>query len=357
MTPSDQATQPSHRIEASDHLVLLMHDHLATRHGKMGFALLRYRGDQVVGVIDASHVGVALRDVTGIDHPAPVVGSFADAAALGADVLVIAVATTGGVLPAAFRADIAAALRSGLSVVYPLHGRLSADPEFAPLVQPGRYIWDVRVEPERLVNGSATAAALPGLRVLTVGTDMAIGKMTVALEADAESRRRGLRSAFLASGQIGICLSGDGVALDAVRVDFATGAVQQLVERYGPSHDVVWVEGQGSLLNPASTAWLALVRGACPTHLVLCVRAGQSHVDRFPDIPIPPLPEVIATYEAVAALAGGVGPRVVAVAVNCGRRNDAEARHAVDAIAAECGLPATDVLRFGAAPIVDAVLL
>ena len=343
-------------IQPSDRLVLLMHDHLATRHGKMGFALLRYRPDQVVAVIDAAHRGAALREVAGIDHPAPVVGSFAEAASYVGDVLVIAVATTGGVLPPAFRAEIAAALRAGLSVVHPLHGRLADDPEFAPLVQPGRFIWDVRVEPDVLVNGSARAADLPCSRVLTVGTDMAIGKMTASLECDGEARRRGLRSAFLASGQIGICVSGDGVALDAVRVDFASGAVEQLVERYGVNHDVLWLEGQGSLLNPASTAWLPLIRGACPTHLVLCVRAGQTHVDRFRHIPIPPLRDVIATYEAVAALAGGVCPRVIALSVNCGGLSDEHARAAVDGLADECGLPATDVLRFGARPIVDAVV-
>ena len=341
---------PEHR------LALLMHDHTRDRHGKMGFALMRYRPSQVVAVIDCTAVGESLSDVTGIDHPAPIVASVSEAMAIGADVLVVAVATSGGVLPADFRAELAAGLRAGMNVVYPLHGRLSDDPELAPIVQPGRWIWDVRVEPDGLMPGTGQAAGLTCRRVLTVGTDMAIGKMTAALECDRVARERGLRSAFLASGQIGITLSGDGVPLDAVRIDFASGSIEQLVMRHGDDHDVLWVEGQGSLLHPSSTAWLPLIRGSCPTHMVLCTRAGQSHVDRFRSVPVPPLPEVIRTYEAVAAIAGGPAARIVGISVNCGRLSDAEARVAVDQAASESGLPATDVLRFGADVLVDAVM-
>ena len=171
-------------------------------------------------------------------------------------VLVVAVATTGGVLPDDFRAELADGLRAGINVVYPLHGRLSADPELAPLVQSGRWIWDIRIEPEGLMPGTGLAAALACRRVLTVGTDMAIGKMTASLECDLAARSRGLRSRFLASGQIGIALDadGDGVPLDAVRIDFASGSIEQLVLRHAPDHDVLWIEGQGSLLHPSSTA-------------------------------------------------------------------------------------------------------
>src|SRR5260221_548126 len=94
--------------------------------------------------------------------------------------------------------------------------------------------------------------------VVVVDRDMANGKMTAALEMDRAARALGLRSKFLATGQIGIAICGEGIALDAVRIDFATGAVEQMVLKHGYDHDVLFIEGQGSLLHPASTATFAL---------------------------------------------------------------------------------------------------
>jgi uncharacterized NAD-dependent epimerase/dehydratase family protein len=186
---------------------------------------------------------------------------------------------------------------------------------------------------------------------------MAVGKMTASLEMDRAARRRGLRSKFLASGQIGICIAGDGVALDAVRVDFASGAVESLVMRYGADHDILHIEGQGSLLHPASTAWLPLIRGACPTHLVLTHRAHQETVWREKWVKIPPLREVIAAYQSVCAAGGALPPaKVAGIALNCGALNAEEARKAIAQTAEETGIPVTDVVRFGGDTLLDAVL-
>ena len=111
-----------------------------------------------------------------------------------------------------------------------------------------------------LGNGMGRARDLAARRVLFVGTDMSCGKMTAALELDRSARAREWNSRFLATGQIGIVIAGDGLALDAVRIDFATGAVEQLVMQAAPHHDLLFIEGQGSLLHPASTATLAAER-------------------------------------------------------------------------------------------------
>ncbi len=348
-------------IPAGAPLVLLMHDALAAKpgvpyFGKMGTGLLRYSANPIVCVVDETQAGGDLVALTGVPRPAPIVATVAEAVALGAQVLVIGVATAGGVLPARFRADITDALRAGLSVVNGLHVVLNDDVSLVSLLQPGAFMWDVRREPPGLMPATGAAATLPVRRVLTVGTDMAIGKMTASLELDRSARARGLRSAFLASGQIGMCISGDGIPLDAVRVDFAGGAVEQLVMRHAEGHDVLWVEGQGSILHPASTAWLALVRGSCPTHLVLVHRAGQTHIARAP-VAMPPLREVAALYEAVASVAGVTpGPRVVGIALNCGHLDDEGAAAACAESEAETGLPVVDVVRSGADRLLDAVL-
>lgn len=348
-------------IPAGAPLALLMHDALVATpgvpyFGKMGTGLLRYSPNPIVCVIDESQAGGDVVAITGVPRPTPIVATVAEAVALGAQVLVIGVATAGGVLPPRFRADITDALRAGLSIVNGLHVVLNDDESLVALRRPGAFIWDVRREPPGLVTGSGAAASLPGLRVLTVGTDMAIGKMTASLELDRAARARGLRSRFLASGQIGMCISGDGIPLDGVRVDFAAGAVEQMVVRHAEGNDVLWVEGQGSLLNPASTAWLPLVRGSCPTHLVLVHRAGQTHTARFP-VPIPPLAEVAALYESVASVAGVTpGPRVVGIALNAGHLDDEATARACATTEAETGLPTVDVVRHGADRLLDAVL-
>ena len=342
-------------------LALLMHDELVARpgrpyFGKMGLGLLRYSPNPVAAVLDESVAGRDLGAITGIRTPAPIVATVTQAAAAGAQVLVIGVATVGGVLPPRYRVDVVDALRAGMSIVNGLHIVLNDDAELAALVHRGAFIWDVRREPAGLMPGTGAAAALPVPRVLTVGTDMAIGKMTASLELDRSAKARGLRSRFLASGQIGMCIAGEGIPLDAVRVDFAAGAVEQLVLRHADGHDVLWVEGQGSILHPASTAWLALLRGSCPTHLVLVHRAGQTRIAREP-VPMPPLRAVADLYEAVASVAGASPrPKVVGVALNCGHLDEAGAAAAVAATEAETGLPTVDVIRTGADRLLDAVL-
>ncbi len=346
------------RITPDSRLALLMHGHLRIATGKMGFGLLRYSTAPVTCVISAEEAGGDLRAITDIDTDAPIVATAAEAAALGADVLVIAVATSGGVLPPGYREEIVTGLRLGMSLVNGLHGIYADDPELAAALRPGAFIWDVRREPAGLGSGRGAALDLECRRVLTVGTDMAIGKMTTSIELDRAARARGIRSQFIATGQIGICISGDGVPLDAVRVDFASASVEALCLKYGPDNDVLWVEGQGSALHPGSTAWIPLLRGSMATDLVLVHRPGQTLLDDLDrPIAIPPLHHVIELYETVAAASPSYpAAKVRAIALNCGRLTEAEAERALAETEAATGLPTADVVRHGAGPLVDAVL-
>jgi uncharacterized NAD-dependent epimerase/dehydratase family protein len=152
-------------------------------------------------------------------------------------------------------------------------------------------------------------------------------------------------------------IAGDGIPLDAVRVDFAAGAVEQLLMRYGNDYDLLIVEGQGSLLHPGSTATLPLIRGTQPTGLVLVHRAGQTHIYQNEHVPIPPLPEVIELYEMVAKAGGAFAPvQVVAIALNTGHLDAEAAQRAIEQVKEETGLPCTDAVRFGADLLMDAVM-
>ena len=346
-------------ITSSSRLALLMHGHLRDRHGKMGFGLLRYSEAAIVCVIDELHAGGSLSEITGIATNVPIVGDAATAALLGADVLVVAVATSGGVLPDGYRVEIVSALNNGMSLVNGLHGTYADDPEYAAARRPGAWIWDVRQEPPGLGSGRGRAASLSCRRVLTVGTDMAIGKMTASLEMDRVARSRGLRSRMIATGQIGICITGDGVPLDAVRVDFASGSVEAQCLKHGPSHDILHIEGQGSALHPGSTAWVALLRGSMPTDMILVHRAGQTHLANGLDqFPLPPLGDVIALYEAVASAGTGYpAAKVLGIALNGALLSSVEdVDKACMAVTAETGLVCVDVVRHGADRLLDAVL-
>jgi len=344
-------------LKAEHRVAILLHDGVTGVHGKTGLTLLRYSEASIVAVIDQQTAGESLSQLTGIQRDVPIVASVKEALAYNPEVLVIGIAPSGGAMPDAWWQEVKQAVAAGLSVVNGLHTRMAIHADLQPLLKEGQWIWDVRQEPTGLPVGSGKARSLPCRRVLTVGTDMAIGKMSTSLELQRISRQRGLRSKFIATGQAGLMIAGDGVPLDAVRVDFASGAVEHSVMPFGYDHDILYIEGQGSLLHPGSTATLPLIRGSQPTQLILVHRAGQTHIRTCPDVPIPPLPEVVQLYETVARAAGAFATvKVVAIALNTGHLNATEAQDAIAQTEADTQLPCTDPVRLGADKLLDAIL-
>jgi uncharacterized NAD-dependent epimerase/dehydratase family protein len=346
-------------------VVLLLHGGLDNLSGKTGLAMLRYRPGPILAVIDPAHAGADLESVTGIARPVPVLASMGAALPLRPasgpkPVAVVGLAPSGGRLPPALRADLLVALAAGWSAASGLHTRLGDDPELAASRRDGAWIWDLRQEPADLPVASGRAASLPCRRLLAVGTDMAVGKMSACLELLAAARRRGLEARFIGTGQAGLLISGQGVPLDAVRVDYAAGAVQQAVlaaaeptDSAGAAGPDTWllVEGQGSLCHPGSTATLPLIRGSQPTDLLLVHRAGQTSIRNHAGVAMPPLREVIDAVERLAALGRPAGaappPRVRAIALNTAHLDEEAARQALAATAASTGLPCSDPVRQG----------
>lgn len=342
---------PDHRV------AVLLHEGIRGTQGKTGLALVRYRPEAIAVVIDYQCPGESFRNLTQIPVDVPIVASVADALAYQPDALAIGIAPSGGALPDSWFAEIKQAVAAGLSIVNGLHTRMAVMPELKDSLQPGQWIWDIRQEPGGLKVGSGMARSLPCKRVLTVGTDMSVGKMSTSLELDRAAQKNGVRSKFLGTGQAGIMIAGDGIPLDAIRVDFASGAVEQLVMRYGADYELLQVEGQGSLLNPASTATLPLIRGSQPTHLILVHRAGQTAIRNFPHVPIPPLKKVVQVYESISEAGGAFAPtKVAAIALNTAHLNPAEAEAAIAQTQSETGLPCTDPVRFGAEILLNAIL-
>ena len=330
---------------------------LAERDAKTAHGVIRYGRREVVAVVDHLHAGrVADEVVPYTDQPVPVVASVREARDLGADVLLVGVAPAGGKLDPTWRATLLEAIALGMDVEAGLHSVLAEDPELAAAARGhGVELRDLRAAPSDL-DIPRGPAQRPGARVVhAIGSDCAIGKMSVTLELDREARRRGLESVFVPTGQTGIAISGWGIAVDHVVSDYIAGAAERLVEEGARRGDLLWVEGQGSLLHPAySGVTLGLLHGSLPDALLLCHRAGATRIDDYPETPIPALAELVRIYEAAAAW---VRPApVAAIALNTAALGDAAARAAIDEAEAETGLIADDVVRYGPDRVLDAIL-
>lgn len=210
-------------------VAIFMEGALGADIGKMGYGVLRYSSNPISCVIDSHHAGKSVTDVVASPRNAPVISSVQEAVALGAKALILGIAPPGGRIPETWLSEIDFAVNSGLSIVNGLHEKLSTR---YPNLESDQFVWDLRQEPEGLNPGTGAARNLQNKRVLFVGTDMAVGKMTAGLELHRLALEKGLKSAFVASGQIGITITGRGVPLDAVRVDYASGSIEREVLSY-----------------------------------------------------------------------------------------------------------------------------
>jgi uncharacterized NAD-dependent epimerase/dehydratase family protein len=318
-------------------------------YGKTTYGVIRYGADPVVAVLDSTRPGGTVEGV-------PVVGSVAEALPLGPTTALVGVAVAGGRLPPVWRQILRDAIEAGLDVEAGMHEFLADDPELAELAaRHGVELRDYRRPPADLSVPTGANLEHDAAVVLTVGSDCAVGKKTVVVELDRAARGRGIRSVFVPTGQTGIMLAGWGIAVDAVVSDFLAGAGERLVVEGAKRGDLLFVEGQGSIVHPQfSGVTLGLYHGTMPHLLVLCHRAGDVEIEGAPGHAIPPLPELVELYERLALPARPA--RVAAIALNTGRLDEAEAHEAVGAVARETGLPTDDPVRFGPDSLLDAVL-
>jgi uncharacterized NAD-dependent epimerase/dehydratase family protein len=332
-------------------LLVLAEGHSADPHfGKTARGVLRYRREQVVAVVDSERAGDT-------EDGVPIVGTVEEAFGFEPTTALVGVATQGGRFPPAWRELLKTSIASGLDLESGLHEFISDDPELVELARRyGVELRDLRRPPDGLNVPTGENLTHPAKVVLTVGSDCAIGKMTVSLELDAEARRRGVASEFVPTGQTGMAIAGWGIAVDAVVADFIAGAAERLVlEGVSRGGELLWVEGQGSLLHPAySGVTLGLVHGSAPHAFVLCHQSGQAVVDGDPRFPLPPLAELVALHERLALVPRPA--RVAAIALNTRMLDEDAARAAIAAAEAETGLPADDPVRFGAGRITEKVL-
>ena len=260
-----------------------------------------------------------------------------------------------GRLPAAARADILRAVRLGLNVDCGLHDFLSEDAELAAeAALRGARLRDVRKPPPRalLHSFSGEIEEVSAFRVAVLGTDSAVGKRTTAWVLVDAFRSRGLGAELVGTGQTAWMQGArHGIVLDALPNDFVAGEIEHaVVEAWRDGHpDVLVLEGQGSLMNPAYPGGYELLAAGRPHAVVLQHAPARQEYDGFPGYAIHPLDHQIRAVEVVS------GKPVVAVAINSEGLRGAEIDEACATVSRDTGLPAADVLRHGASALLDAL--
>ena len=340
-------------FDTNQKLAIYMEGALDNDSGKMGFGLMRFSKHPIVCVIDSNYANKTVEEAVGLPYSIPVVATVDEAIDRQAGILVLGIAPSGGRFPAEWDAPISHALENGLSLINGLHDDLNA--RFGHLLT-NNSIWDVRKPAHSYPIATAKASQLKNKRVLMIGTDMAAGKMTAGLELYAALKEKGVNVGFVPTGQIGITLMGNGIPLDAIKVDQAAGAVEQAVLEQ-QDKDIVIIEGQGSLAHPGSTATLPLIRGSQPSHFILCHKAAHTHL-RYPvsHVPIPPLDEFIQLNESVAKVCGSLNEaRTLGVALNTVGLDREAAMAKIQEVEKLTGLPTTDVVLLGAGKLVKAL--
>ncbi len=330
-------------------------------YGKTATGVIRYGQDPVVAVIDSTKVGQSVAQAlhTSFGADIPIVRDIREALQYQPDTLLIGIAPQGGALPEEWRWQLLTALESGLNLVSGLHFFLSEDLELqAAAEKHGVTIWDVRRPPKQQRVSRFTPHRSGSHTVLMVGSDCATGKMSTALELHAAAKQRGLDSAFAATGQTGIMISGDGLPVDRIIVDFTAGLVEEMVLRFTAQHDWVFVEGQGALNHPSySPVTLGLIHGSLPDAMIFSHKAGTTHIEGYDNCPFPSLQQMIQMNEdALSWLRDNSPFLVVGISLVTQGLNDEQARNAIQQIEDETGLPTTDVWRFGANVLLDALI-
>ncbi len=319
---------------------------------KTANVMLRCRGEDVVAVLDSTQNGKTAQELLGVGGDTPIVGSLDEVEK--PDTLLIGVATAGGKIPAEWRALCLDAVKRGMSIVSGMHQFLSDDAEIvAAAAEAGVTIHDVRKNNEKDV---ATRLDLTDdcFRVLTIGQDCSVGKMLSALEISRGLERKGVDSKFVATGQTGIMVEGDGLPIDCVVSDFVNGACEKLV-RQNLSREVMIVEGQATITHPRfSAVSLGLLHGTNPHAMIYVYEAGRETMRGMDYLPLPSHKSVIDAYEHMAAF--GNPAKVIAIAMNSRKLSDAEAEAERERMRAEFGLPVADPIRHGTDELTDAIL-
>ncbi len=309
---------------------------------KTGFGIVHWASESVIGQFRSNEdtVSVGLRDMT-----------MEEAVAAGARSLVVGVAYVGGFLAESWHGDLIRAANAGLNIVSGGHQKLAKIPGLAEAAaKAGVKLVEIRNLKINFPVG--TGIKRTGWRLLTVGTDCALGKKYTALTIAKEMRERGINAHYRATGQTGIIIAGSGIPIDSVISDFVSGAAEVLSPEASADHwDII--EGQGSLIHPGyAGVTLGLLHGSQPDEIVLCHDTRHKWIEDGLKVKIPPLLEVIELHLVMGRL---TNPeiRCSGISLNTQSMTDKERSDALARVRDDTGLIVFDPVATGAGELID----
>lgn len=334
------------RVSLEPPYLLYLGDVADDDHAKTGHGIAYWRPELCAGQMKHAEcpVDLGLPDM-----------SVADAVDAGVRTAIIGVAPVGGQIPDHWLPNLIELAKAGIGIASGMHSKLRSMPDLvAAAFKGGAHLTDVRVPPANIPVGQGKPRG--GKRVLTIGTDCAVGKKYTALALHRELERRDIKTTFRATGQTGIMIAGEGIPIDAVVADFISGAAEALSPDNDDDHwDVI--EGQGSLLNPSySGVTLGLLHGSQPDAVVLCHDASRTEIlEVFGDYPIPELDEVIDDTLRLARR-GSPGCFCAGVSVNTSGMSDFERDAYLGKLQDHLGIPCVDPVAIGMTPVANFML-
>lgn len=332
-------------------MVLLTYGHTNPREAKTATGLLRFCTDECVAVLDPTHAGRDAAELLEIGKGVPIVGTLREVP--NADTFVLGIAPPGGKIPAEWRSLILEAIERRMRILSGLHDFLTDDPEFVEAAERHQTeLVDVRKNDFKQIARQSDFRR-ECLRVHTVGHDCSVGKMVVSLSVTQGLQRRGRDAHFVATGQTGIMISGGGLPIDCVAADFVSGAAEKLVLE-NEHHELLVVEGQGSLVHPAySQVTLGLLHGCRPQALVFVFEAGRETVGGMDHVQLIDLATQRRLFETMGSIYEPC--ETIAVAMNGRKLQPDAAAKIADQVSQELQLPVCDVVRDEPDTILDAI--
>lgn len=317
-------------------------DESRTTYAKTGKGVADWRPELCAGQLrlDTAAADLGLADMT-----------VSEAAQAGAGSLIVGTALVGGSIPDNWLATLCEAAAAGMDIVAGLHTRLNSIEQLRKAADMGgSRLIDIRIPPPGIPVASGKKRS--GKRLLTVGTDCALGKKYTALQLERDMRALGMDADFRASGQTGIMIAGSGIPIDCVVADFISGAAEALSPDNSPDHwDVI--EGQGSIFHPGYAAVShGLLIGSQPDAFVVCHAAGRTHIEGWEAYALPTIGEVIERTVAIGSL---TNPRIrcVGISVNTLSIPPDERDDYLAALSSKYDLPCVDPLVTGTKAILS----
>lgn len=329
--------------------------------GKTANGLVRHSEKyKILSIIDSEKAGLDAGSVLdGHPNEIPIVNSLTEALAASdhlPDYFIFGIAPASGMLSKVERSLILTAIEHGMNIVNGLHEFLNDDPEFAAAsFKSNVVIRDVRKpRPKndlRVFSGRIAGVTCP--RIAVLGTDCAIGKRTTATIITRALIEIGIKAVMIGTGQTGLIQGArHGLALDAVPSQFCAGeleaAIIEAFEQEDP--DVIFIEGQGSLSHPAYSTSSFIIRGSCPSGVILQHAPKRKHRCDFDQMPMPTPASEINLIETFA------DTKVIGLTLNHEHMTEEDVTSAITQYEQELSIPVTDALTRSPERLIEMVL-